>query len=56
VDDGDIITSGGVTSGIDMALWLAEKHKGSEVADRTAAGMEHHRDRSVWQADRARGC
>jgi transcriptional regulator GlxA family with amidase domain len=53
VDDGDIVTSAGVTSGIDMALWLAEKHKGSEAADRAAAGMEYRRDRSVWQAARS---
>jgi transcriptional regulator GlxA family with amidase domain len=53
VDDGDIVTSGGVTAGIDMALWLAEKHKGPETADRAAAGMEHRRDRSVWRAVRS---
>ena len=53
VDDGDIVTSAGVTSGIDMALWLAEKHKGREAADRAAAGMEYRRDRSVWQAARS---
>jgi transcriptional regulator GlxA family with amidase domain len=53
VDDGDIVTSAGVTSGIDMALWLAEKHKGPEAADRAAAGMEYRRDRSVWQAARS---
>jgi transcriptional regulator GlxA family with amidase domain len=53
VDDGDIVTSAGVTSGIDMALWLAEKHKGPEAADRAAAGMEYRRDRSVWRAARS---
>jgi transcriptional regulator GlxA family with amidase domain len=53
VDDGDVITSAGVTSGIDMALWLAEKHKGPEAAERAAAGMEYRRDRSVWQAARS---
>jgi transcriptional regulator GlxA family with amidase domain len=53
VDDGDVITSAGVTAGIDMALWLAEKHKGPEAADRIAAGMEHRRDRAVWQAVRS---
>jgi transcriptional regulator GlxA family with amidase domain len=50
VDDGDIITAGGVTSGIDMGLWLAEKHMGAEVADRAAATLEHRRDTSVWRA------
>jgi transcriptional regulator GlxA family with amidase domain len=32
VDDGDIITAGGVTSGIDMALWLVERELGAEAA------------------------
>jgi transcriptional regulator GlxA family with amidase domain len=50
VDDGDIITAGGVTSGIDMGLWLAEKHMGAEVADRAAATLEHPRDTRMWRA------
>jgi transcriptional regulator GlxA family with amidase domain len=50
VDDGDIITAGGVTSGIDMGLWLAEKHMAAEVADRTAETLEHLRDTRVWRA------
>jgi transcriptional regulator GlxA family with amidase domain len=54
VDDGDIITSGGVTSGIDMALWLVEKHVGPEAADRVAASMEHRRDTSLWRAGESR--
>jgi len=32
VDDGDIITAGGVTSGIDMALWLVERELGAQAA------------------------
>jgi len=47
VDDDDIITSGGVTAGLDMALWLIEKHVGRDVADRVAAGMEYRRDDRV---------
>jgi transcriptional regulator GlxA family with amidase domain len=54
VDDGDIITAAGVTSGIDMALWLAEKHMGAEVADRAAESIEHHRDAKVWRATEVR--
>jgi transcriptional regulator GlxA family with amidase domain len=53
VDDGDIITAAGVTSGIDMALWLAEKHMGAAVADRVAKSIEHHRDTNVWRATEA---
>lgn len=54
VDDGDIITAGGVTSGIDMGLWLAEKHMGAEAADRAAAMLEHRRDQRVWRTAAAR--
>jgi transcriptional regulator GlxA family with amidase domain len=54
VDDGDIVTAAGVTSGIDMALWLAEKHMGAAVADRVAESIEHRRDTNVWRATAAR--
>lgn len=40
VDDGDLITSGGVTSGIDMALWLVERDFGRDVADTIARAIE----------------
>ena len=32
VDDGEIVTAAGVTSGIDLALWLVERELGSEAA------------------------
>jgi transcriptional regulator GlxA family with amidase domain len=54
VDDGDIITAAGVTSGIDMGLWLAERHMGAEVADRVTADLEHRRDGKVWRAKEPR--
>jgi transcriptional regulator GlxA family with amidase domain len=50
VDDGDIVTAGGVTSGIDMALWIVEQEKGREVADDVAAELEHQRDERVRRA------
>ena len=43
VDDGDLVTSGGVTSGIDLALWLVEREFGRDLAQRTAARMEYPR-------------
>lgn len=43
VDDGDLVTSGGVTSGIDLALWLAEREFGRELAERVAVRMEYAR-------------
>jgi transcriptional regulator GlxA family with amidase domain len=50
VDDGDLVTAGGVTSGIDMALWLVERHFGTELADAVAAEIEHPRHGEVWRA------
>jgi transcriptional regulator GlxA family with amidase domain len=43
VDDGDILTAGGVTSGIDLALWLVERERGAELADEVAREIEHTR-------------
>jgi transcriptional regulator GlxA family with amidase domain len=50
VDDGDLVTAGGVTSGIDMALWLVERHFGAELAGAVAAEIEHPRQGEVWRA------
>jgi transcriptional regulator GlxA family with amidase domain len=50
VDDGDLVTAGGVTSGIDMALWLVERHFGADLAGRVAAEIEHPRHGEVWRA------
>ena len=43
VDDGDIVTAGGVTSGLDLALHLVERLFGEEIADKVAEEMEHSR-------------
>jgi transcriptional regulator GlxA family with amidase domain len=43
VDDGDVITAGGVTAGIDLALWLVERHWGRALADGIAHEMEYER-------------
>ena len=40
VDDGDIITAAGVTSGIDLALYLIERELGPEAAKAGAAEIE----------------
>ncbi len=41
VDDGDIITAGGVTAGIDLALRLVERQLGSDRAECVAAQIEY---------------
>lgn len=40
VDDGDRITAGGVTSGIDLGLWLVEKFANKELAEQVADELE----------------
>ncbi|RDH79791.1 DJ-1/PfpI family protein [Mycolicibacterium moriokaense] len=41
VDDGDVLTSAGVTSGIDLALHLIELDRGRDAALAEAARIEH---------------
>lgn len=43
VDDGDLITCGGVTAGLDLALHLIEREWGSGLAEGVAGVMEHER-------------
>lgn len=43
VDDGSVVTCGGVTSGIDLALHLVEREFGASVADSVATTMEYER-------------
>jgi transcriptional regulator GlxA family with amidase domain len=45
VDDGDLVTSGGVTCGLDLALWLVEREFGRRLADGIADGLEYDRTR-----------
>lgn len=49
VDDGNIITAGGVTSGLDLALWLVERFYGSKIAHQIEAAMEYDRKGAVWR-------
>ncbi len=49
VDDGDIVTAGGVTSGLDLGLWLVERWCGPEVARRVEHALEYERRGSVWR-------
>jgi transcriptional regulator GlxA family with amidase domain len=51
VDDGDVVTSGGITSGIDCALWLVEREYGASVAREVASAMEYERGGDVWRVD-----
>jgi transcriptional regulator GlxA family with amidase domain len=50
VDDGDLVTSGGVTSGIDLGLWLTERFYGAEAALLAEEILEHERRGTVWRS------
>ncbi|MBV9229039.1 MAG: DJ-1/PfpI family protein, partial [Chloroflexi bacterium] len=50
VDDGDIITSGGVTSGLDLALYLIEHYFDPQSALATQQVLEYERRGVVWRA------
>lgn len=43
VDNGKIVTAGGVSSGIDAALHVVERMAGKERADRVAGYLQHQR-------------
>jgi transcriptional regulator GlxA family with amidase domain len=53
VDDGDVLTCGGVTSSIDLALWFVERQWGRNVADAISRSMEYNRSRDIYRAERA---
>lgn len=45
VDDGDVLTAGGITAGLDLALRLIERLADAETADAVATHMEYE-----WRA------
>jgi len=49
VDDGDVLTAGGVTSGIDLALHLVERLCGADMAEEMATRIEYERRGGVKQ-------
>lgn len=49
VDDGDLVTAGGITSGFDLALWLVERYAGAAIAVRAEQVLEYERRGTVWQ-------
>jgi transcriptional regulator GlxA family with amidase domain len=50
VDDGDIVTAGGVTSGLDLILWLVERLFGASLAAAAERELEYERRGVVWRA------
>ncbi|RSM86392.1 AraC family transcriptional regulator [Kibdelosporangium aridum] len=50
VDDGDLVTCGGITSGLDAALWLVERYFGARVTIEVETMLEYERRGTVWRA------
>lgn len=49
VDDGNLVTGGGVTSGIDVALYLLEREIGPRIAHAVEALFDYERRGTVWR-------
>ncbi|MET9992887.1 DJ-1/PfpI family protein [Streptomyces mutabilis] len=50
VDDGDLVTAGGVTSGLDLALWLVRRELGADAAVGLEQMLEYEARGTVWAA------
>ncbi|MDX3377905.1 DJ-1/PfpI family protein [Streptomyces sp. ME02-6991-2A] len=50
VDDGDLVTGAGVTSGLDLALYLLEREAGPRIAHAVEELFAHERRGTVWRA------
>jgi transcriptional regulator GlxA family with amidase domain len=48
VDDGDVVTAGGVTSGLDLVLHLVERFFGAQLALAAERELEYERRGTVW--------
>jgi transcriptional regulator GlxA family with amidase domain len=55
VDSGDIVTRAGVTSGLDLALWLVERLAGPAIANAVSTEIEYERRFVVWSGHES-GC
>ena len=49
VDDDDVLTAGGVTSGLDLAFHIVEREFGDDVAKQVRTEMEYEDHGSVYE-------
>ena len=49
VDDGDVVTAGGITCGLELALWLVERFVGPDLAHNLEGQLEYERRGTVWR-------
>ncbi|CAL9630839.1 Isonitrile hydratase [Streptomyces sp. enrichment culture] len=50
VDDGDLVSGAGVTSGLDLGLYLLERELGPRIAHAVETLFAHERRGTVWRA------
>ncbi|MET8987133.1 DJ-1/PfpI family protein [Nonomuraea wenchangensis] len=50
VDDGDLVTAGGITSGLDLAIWLVERYRGAQAAALVQQILEYERREPLWRS------
>ncbi|QDY80436.1 DJ-1/PfpI family protein [Streptomyces qinzhouensis] len=48
VDDGDLVTAGGITSGLELSLWLIRRELGADAALGVEAMLEYEARGTVW--------
>ncbi|MEV7169480.1 DJ-1/PfpI family protein [Streptomyces sp. NPDC093224] len=48
VDDGDLVTAGGITSGLELALWLVRRELGADAATGLETMLEYEARGTVW--------
>jgi transcriptional regulator GlxA family with amidase domain len=49
VDDGTVVTAGGLTAGLDLGLWLVAREAGTTLGREVATGMEYEPRGEVWR-------
>jgi transcriptional regulator GlxA family with amidase domain len=49
VDQGNVINARGVTSGVDLGLWITERFASSKIAAAVEYRMEYERRGVVWK-------
>jgi transcriptional regulator GlxA family with amidase domain len=54
VDDGDLVTAGGITSGLELGLWLVRREIGSDAAVGVEGMLEYEARGTVWSSGRQR--
>lgn len=50
VDDGNLVTAGGITSGLELAIWLARRELGADVVTGLEEMLEYEARGTVWAA------